>query len=165
MNKTIQWVGAQCALAIIVACISIGFAEPSEAACTPDPALNGDAVTCTGVDADGFKTRSQNVSLYVDSTANVSRVQIEAYSTITNDGIIEYDGTYHYNAVNAESYDNTIINNNIIATRTTSNSSHISGIRLNARNTVINLGTIIASETGPTGQAFGIWGSGSSNTI
>lgn len=59
------------AAAALVVCVSLSGGD-ARADCAPDPATEGDTVTCTGIDTDGFATESDSITISVEADAEVS---------------------------------------------------------------------------------------------
>src|SRR5688572_14727965 len=67
---------------------------PLAAQCTPDPAVNGDTVTCTGTDTNGFDGSGQtSLTVNVNGGANVQTgaedgIRTGGQATIDNNGSV-----------------------------------------------------------------------------
>src|SRR6056297_964435 len=122
-------------LILPLACLTYSavYSTQLQADCTPDPVASGGTVTCTAVDADGFSSAEDNVTLDIDLAATVNGVLGSAISL---------------QGINAQ-----VNNNGQVATAT----PNTGGILLRGAGGRINLGAGASiATTGPGLGSYGI---------
>jgi uncharacterized protein with beta-barrel porin domain len=126
---------------------------PALADCQPDPAANGQTVTCAGTDSDGFDANgATNLTINVVSGASVSSaafatISIEALSTVTNNGTI---GTGSFAGIfNVLGAGNTVVNAGTIVGANTGIALNFGVVNNTGRITIIGLGNGIFVNNSP----------------
>ncbi|MCG8588823.1 MAG: hypothetical protein MJE66_05990, partial [Proteobacteria bacterium] len=152
----------RCAPLVLGALTFLLFAPaPAHADCTPDAPGEGDTVTCSGNDADGFAAGVDDVTVNVEAGATVDNGGVDGVdaiailndSEVTNDGTITASGTDSHGI---SAGDDTEILNGTTGTITV-NGTDSFGITVGDNNTVRNLGVIQtgAASNGARGISLG----------
>ena len=122
-------------------------AAPAFAQCAPVPTADGDTVTCSGIDSDGFSSAFKNLTINVQPGASVSGtapgiVVSGTGATINNDGTIASTG----GGGSAEGIDG----RNGLTVNNTGTISSLNSRAIDAENrnnvSIVNSGTITASN-------------------
>ena len=157
--------------------------------CQPDPANDGDTVTCADVDADGFSSSSANLTVNVQANANVAGLKTGDGATVTIDGSVEGVSGRYEEIVLGVSSSLTIASTGTVDPLSTADPTAIyaplgpttinntgtifastlgaKGININDESTVINSGQItIVNPNGPvtfSDSSYAIQGFGTNN--
>jgi hypothetical protein len=154
----------------LAAVLAIGAACPdaARAACSPDPASTGDAVSCTGSDADGFQAgAAEDLTVDVSSIATVDNggvdgtpaIDLNSGNTVTNSGTITASG----NASSGISVvDGSTVNNDGRITVSTGIGAGIAG---GSDNEFSNSGSITLSGGNSFGMLVGDGGTARANNL